>query len=94
MMNNLRSLFGRGQMFNFGRRRTRGGLWFTLLGMGISAVATRMMRDGNNNNMMRPMRNMAENVQHSVNNFTNDSQMRPAQATEFAEELTPKKDKK
>ncbi|OMI25349.1 hypothetical protein BTA31_19695 [Bacillus haynesii] len=66
----------------FGRRRNRGTMWFSLLGLGISIVAFLIRRNGNQNN---PVQNLMKNFQQQ-NTLQN---VASPLTNEFANELTP-----
>lgn len=70
----------------FGRRNNRGMMWASLLGLGASAVAYGLRRNGNGN-MMRPV----QNVMNSIRTITARQMPNAATLTEFSEELIPDK---
>ncbi|MED2945050.1 hypothetical protein P4284_08985 [Bacillus swezeyi] len=66
----------------FGRRRNRGTMWMTLLGLGISLAAFLFRRNGNKNN---PVQNLMKNF----NQKTNSPNVASSLVNEFSNELTP-----
>ncbi|KAA6452190.1 hypothetical protein FZC77_13565 [Bacillus swezeyi] len=64
----------------FGRRRNRGTMWVTLLGLGISLAAFLFRRNGNN-----PVQNLMKNF----NQQTNSPNVASSLVNEFSNELTP-----
>lgn len=76
-------------LFNiFGRKRkNRGMMWASLLGLGVSAAAYGLRRN-RNKNMLQPFQNLLSNVR-----FKKFSQMpNLAGLTEFSKEIIPNKD--
>jgi hypothetical protein len=77
---NLFNMFGR-------RRNNRGIIWASLLGLGVSAAAYGLRRNGNGNRSV-PIQNFMSNFR-----MQNDGQI-PKMATsltEFSKDLTPNK---
>ncbi|KAA6482735.1 hypothetical protein DX928_06185 [Bacillus swezeyi] len=62
----------------FGRRRNRGTMWVTLLGLGISLAAFLFRRNGNN-----PVQNLMKNF----NQQTNSPNVASSLVNEFSNEL-------
>ncbi|MBD1380659.1 hypothetical protein [Metabacillus arenae] len=92
-MNNLNNLINKGgrlplfNMFGRRRRRNRGMVWTSILGLGISAVVMGL-RGNQNKNFMRPFRNFLTNFQTKNNQNPVGMQNRNAFA-EFSNELSP-----
>ncbi|MCF7618259.1 hypothetical protein MOB87_17490 [Bacillus sonorensis] len=66
--------------FLLGRRRNRGTMWVSLLGVGISLAALLLRRNGNQNNVL----------QNAMKNFTKQNNLQQTALTnEFSNELKP-----
>jgi hypothetical protein len=82
-VNNLFDMGRRQNLFNNRKRNNRGVLWASLIGLGVSAAALSLRRNGKKN-MLAPIQNVMKNGQIPK---------MAAVITEFSKELVPNKNK-